>query len=60
MGRLRTFTHATGFGGLETSTGSTAGHSVGDTVGVLVDDDIVLEGSITLGACQGPEEHYKA
>lgn len=57
MGGPRTFTHATGFGGLETSTGSTTGHSVGDAVSILVNDDVVFEGTIALGACEGPEEH---
>lgn len=57
MNGPRTFTHATGFGGLETSTGSTTGHSVGDAVSILVNDDVVFEGTIALGACEGPEEH---
>lgn len=40
--------HATGFGGLQAGSGATAGETVGDSVGHFVDDDVVLECTITL------------
>ena len=50
-------THTTGLGGLEAAASATAGHAVGDAMGVLVGDDVVLEGAVALGAGEVPEEH---
>ena len=50
-------THATSLGGLEAAAGTTAGHAVGQTVSVLVCDDVVLESTVTLGVGEVPQEH---
>lgn len=49
--------HAASLGRSETRAGSSTGHAVGDSVGELVCDDIVLEGTIAVGAGVCPGEH---
>jgi hypothetical protein len=40
---------AGGLGSLQATGGAAAGHAVGDAVRVLMDNDIVLHGAITVG-----------
>jgi hypothetical protein len=49
--------HSTGLGRGETTAGSAASHAVGDSVGELVYDDVVLEGTIPVGGVEGPGVH---
>ena len=44
-----TLTHAARLGGLQAASSSTAGHSVGNAVCVLMDHDIIFERTITIG-----------
>ena len=42
-------THANSLSGLQTATGSTASHSVGDAMGHFMRDDVVFEGTVAFG-----------
>lgn len=50
-------THTTSLGGLEAATGTTAGETVGDAVGHLVDNNVVLKGTIAEGVGDVEQEH---
>jgi hypothetical protein len=50
-------THTTGLGGLQAAAGSTASHAVSDTVGHLVDDNVVLERAVAVGRGVSPDIH---
>jgi hypothetical protein len=50
-------TKPAGFKGLQATSRSTTGHPVGDSVGELMDDDVVLHGTVSWNICEGPNKH---
>ena len=55
------FSHASGFQDVEAgSVGWATGQTVGETVGVLVDDDASFKGTVSVRCSLGPDEHPHA